>query len=145
MGHTVNHQLIDSEAWTCSGCGGQMIGSRTPDDLCGPCIAARLGRSAAAADHDALAAILEALDIPYAASVGDEQIRAKILDARLMHTLIMLRGWLEDDRPGWQRQHSLDYLRERLAEHPAAGYRTDYAEVMADWAAGRKAAAEAGR
>jgi len=35
---------IDSEAWTCSGCGGQMIGSRTPDNLCGPCIAARLSR-----------------------------------------------------------------------------------------------------
>jgi hypothetical protein len=33
---------LDSEAWTCRSCHRQMIGQRTPDDLCGPCIAMRL-------------------------------------------------------------------------------------------------------
>jgi hypothetical protein len=35
---------------------------------------------------DALEAIREALDIPYAATVGDELIRAKIMEQRVMHT-----------------------------------------------------------
>jgi hypothetical protein len=97
-----------------------------------------------AADHDALVVILEALDIPFAACAGDEEIRAKILDQRLMHTLAMLRPWL-DDRASGRRDDdhyawSLAHLREQLAKHPAAGYRTDYAEVMADWAADRETA-----
>jgi len=33
---------FDSEPWTCQDCHGSMIGQRTPDDLCGHCIAARL-------------------------------------------------------------------------------------------------------
>ncbi len=32
---------------------------------------------------DALAAVVETLDIPYAATVGNDEIRAKILDQRL--------------------------------------------------------------
>jgi hypothetical protein len=36
---------IDSEAWTCRGCGGQMIGDRGPNDLCRDC--ARAGRESA--------------------------------------------------------------------------------------------------
>src|SRR5260221_1800626 len=38
--------MLDSESWQCRDCGGQMIGGRTPDDLCGPCIARRLGEPA---------------------------------------------------------------------------------------------------
>lgn len=34
--------VVDSEAWTCARCGGQMIGDRTPDDLCRQCIALAL-------------------------------------------------------------------------------------------------------
>ena len=97
----------------------------------------------AATDRDALALILEALDIPSAACQGDAEIRAKIVDERLIHTLGMLRSWL-DDRASGKRDDdhfawSLAYCRERLAEHPATGYRTDYAQVMADWAAERAA------
>jgi hypothetical protein len=37
---------LDSEVWTCRGCRRLMIGRRTPDDLCGPCIAGRLAAPA---------------------------------------------------------------------------------------------------
>ena len=96
-----------------------------------------------ATDRAALAVILEALDIPLAACEGDNEIRAKILDGRLIHTLGMLREWLSPVGPGDERHAawSLAYLRERLAEHPATGYRTDYADVMADWAGERAASA----
>jgi hypothetical protein len=92
-----------------------------------------------ATDHDALAAILEALDIPFGASTGDEEIRAKILSERLIHALGMLSDWLNPPAPGDERHAawSLAYLREQLAKHPATGYRTDYAQVMADWTAER--------
>jgi len=72
---------------------------------------------------DALAAVLEALGIPYAATVGDDEIRAKILDERTGHAVVMLRGILGEDATRdipW----SVAYLRERLAEHPATGYKT---------------------
>ena len=32
---------VDSESWTCAGCGGQMIGHRPADDLCADCRASR--------------------------------------------------------------------------------------------------------
>ena len=116
------------------------VGGRgsTPAGGWGP-FEARAQATAGATDLDALALIAEALDIPYAACAGDEAIRAKILDARILDTVIMLRSWLQDRAAGtfgddhfaWR----LGYLRERLAEHPATGYRTDYAEVLADWRA----------
>lgn len=37
-----NLPRLDSESWRCGGCGDQMIGKRTPDNLCGPCIALRM-------------------------------------------------------------------------------------------------------
>jgi hypothetical protein len=43
---------IDSEAWQCQDCGGQFIGDRTPDDLCGPCIAGRLARPGEVVRYD---------------------------------------------------------------------------------------------
>src|ERR1022692_752978 len=105
------------------------------------------GKEIAATDHDALVVILEALDIPFAACAGDEEIRAKILNERLIHTLGMLREWLspvgagDEHRAAW----SLGYLREQLAKHPATGYRTDYAQGLADWAAGREHREATGR
>jgi hypothetical protein len=32
--------VLDSEAWTCRGCGGQMIGHRPPNDRCRQCSSA---------------------------------------------------------------------------------------------------------
>jgi hypothetical protein len=86
---------------------------------------------------DALAAVREALDIPYAATAGDEEIRARILDDRLGHTVVMLAGILDRDTTidiPW----SVGYLREQLAKHPAAGYKT-WAERMAELAAAKAA------
>lgn len=66
-------------------------------------------------------AVLEALAIPYAATVGHEEARAKILNERLRHTLVMLQNLAARDVDlAW----SLEYLRERLAEYPPTGYVT---------------------
>ncbi|WP_433187772.1 hypothetical protein [Actinoallomurus sp. CA-150999] len=70
--------------------------------------------------RDALVAVREALDIPYARMVGDEEIYKEILDRRLMQTLVTLRNILDRDDAdvAWH----VAYLRERLAEMPAEGY-----------------------
>ncbi|MFJ8697250.1 hypothetical protein [Streptomyces roseolilacinus] len=67
-----------------------------------------------------LEAIREAIAIPYAATVGDNETRIHILTERVIHAQITLDNVLDrGDDPGW----SADYLRARLAEHPATGYR----------------------
>ncbi|QKV94238.1 hypothetical protein HUT19_22795 [Streptomyces sp. NA02950] len=67
-----------------------------------------------------LRAVLEALDIPAPATVGDAEIHDRLMANRAMHATIALRGVLQrGDDPGW----SADYLRARLAEHPPTGYR----------------------
>ena len=73
--------------------------------------------------RDALTAVLEAVDIPHAATVGDQKTRDQILVERAGHTVVMLRSILCDEHPPdipW----SVAYLRARLAEHPAVGYKT---------------------
>lgn len=72
--------------------------------------------------REVLDVVLEALDIPYAATAGDDETRQKILDQRLMQLVVSLRT-LRDD-PGRDAAWTLAYLREKLAEHPATGYRT---------------------
>ena len=73
--------------------------------------------------RDALAAVAEALDIPHGATAGDQETRDKILLERAGHAVVMLRSILGDhatlDVPS-----SVEYLRARLGEHPAEGYRT---------------------
>jgi len=86
---------------------------------------------------DALAAVREAIDIPEAATYGDQGIRDRILVERAGHAAVMLRGILAGDAaPGipW----SAAWLRARLAEHPAAGYQT-WDERMAGLACARRA------
>jgi len=90
--------------------------------------------------RDALEAVRDALDIPHAATNGDDEIRARILDHRVAEALVMLRGILREDTPAdvaW----SAAYLRDRLAEHPAAGYET-WDEAVAETRAAEDAAAE---
>lgn len=79
--------------------------------------------------REALEAVREALDVPHAATVGDQEIRDKILVERAGHALVMLQGILGGDTsdPAW----SVAYLREQLAKHPATGYRT-WAERVAE-------------
>ncbi|MGI5232834.1 hypothetical protein [Actinoallomurus sp. CA-142502] len=85
--------------------------------------------------REVLDVVLDALDIPYAATAGDDEIRAKILDQRLMQLVVSLRA-LRDD-PSRGAAWTLTYLREKLAEYPATGYRT--------WGEARTECREAGR
>jgi hypothetical protein len=72
--------------------------------------------------REALAAVLEALDIPSPATVGDEETHDRILLERVTHAVIFLRGLLGGR--GLGTEWEIRYLREKLAEHPAEGYRT---------------------
>lgn len=90
---------------------------------------------------DALAAVRDAIGIPHAATVGDDEVRAKVLDERLRHAVVFLNGIFEriDDGRGADIPWSVRYLRERLAEHPAEGYKT-WAERVAELDAAKAAA-----
>jgi hypothetical protein len=91
---------------------------------------------------DALRAVLEAVDIPHAATTGDQEQRDSILIDRVGHLAVMLRGLLgEDSWHSWS--WSTAYLRERLAEHPAEGYKT-WDERVIELEAARKASAVGG-
>jgi hypothetical protein len=70
--------------------------------------------------RDLLAAVLEALDIPHPATIGDTETHDRILNDRVIQAKIALRSVLEDAPLGieWTTQ----YLREQLAEHPPTGY-----------------------
>ncbi|MBT2675794.1 hypothetical protein J7E95_34385 [Streptomyces sp. ISL-14] len=72
--------------------------------------------------RELLAAVLEALDIPAPAIVGDEAAHDRLLNQRVSHAKIALRSTLDSEPLGieWTTQ----YLRERLAEHPPTGYVT---------------------
>lgn len=73
------------------------------------------------ADRALLAAVLDAIAIPYPATVGDGEVHDRILLDRVMDAKVALEGVLQrGDDPGW----SADYLRARLAEKPPTGYRT---------------------
>lgn len=92
---------------------------------------------AAAGARAALEAVLEALDIPHGATMGDQETRDAILVERAGHAVATLSGILgEDAHPDvpW----SVAYLRGRLAGHPATGYRT-WAERVADLDAAKAA------
>jgi hypothetical protein len=74
--------------------------------------------------RDALEAVLEAIDIPHGATVGDEEARTAILLERAGHAAVMLRAILDGSHPAPDVPWSVEYLRDRLAEHPATGYKT---------------------
>jgi hypothetical protein len=71
---------------------------------------------------DALRAVHEALAIPHAATVGGAEIRQRILGERALETVVVLDVLL-GQRP-YDPQSTVNYLRERLAEHPPVGYAT---------------------
>ncbi len=89
---------------------------------------------------DALRAVLEALDVDRGATAGDGKIADAILIERVGHAKVMLAGILGRD-PIADVPWSTAYLRERLAEHPATGYKT-WAERVAELDAARKASPE---
>lgn len=72
-----------------------------------------------------LAMVLDALDLPHPATVGGSEAHDRLLATRVVHARIALRAALDDTGAGraslaW----TTDYLRERLTEHPVAGYVT---------------------
>ncbi|WP_435210740.1 hypothetical protein [Streptomyces sp. bgisy034] len=73
--------------------------------------------------RELLAVVLEALDIPYPATVGDAEAHGKVLSDRAMHTVISLQRVLQEDGDPLGVEWTTSYLRERLAEHPPTGYR----------------------
>jgi len=91
---------------------------------------------------DALRAVREAIAIPHAATTGDDEKRTEILAARVMHAKITLDGLLAADRPSYaDAARDVAYLRERLAECPAEGYKT-WDERVAELARERQASPE---
>jgi hypothetical protein len=92
----------------------------------------------------ALQAVREAIDIPHPATAGDDEIRARILNERLGHAVVMLQNILgEDDGRTVDVPWSVEYLRARLAEHPAEGYKT-WAERVAEMEAAGELPRKAG-
>jgi hypothetical protein len=72
---------------------------------------------------DLLMAIEEAIALPYAATVGDNQIRRVALEERAMYAAITLERVLDPDAGGtlvWEANN----LRARLAALPARPYTT---------------------
>lgn len=86
----------------------------------------------------ALQAVLAALDLPNAATAGGQEIRDRILVERAGHARAMLQVILVDRYPdvAW----AVEYLRDRLAEHPADGYQA-WAQGVAERGAAAAAAA----
>jgi hypothetical protein len=74
--------------------------------------------------RDALAAMLEALDLPHPASIGDLDQYRQVLEDRAMHVRVTLRSILRDDRHADDAAWDVSYLREQIAKTPATGYRT---------------------
>ncbi|WP_438479052.1 hypothetical protein [Streptomyces asiaticus] len=82
---------------------------------------------------DLLRAVLEALDIPHPATIGDGEEHARVLTDRAMHARIALHDVLDE---GVARHLGIEwttaYLRKRLAEHPPTGYRAAGARTAAE-------------
>lgn len=76
-------------------------------------------------DKDALAAVLEALDIPHAATAGHDETRQRILDERIRYTVVFLQKFLDERTSPESRVWWLEYFRKRIAAHPPVGYVTD--------------------
>ncbi|GAA4911091.1 hypothetical protein [Streptomonospora salina] len=69
-----------------------------------------------------LAAVLEAIDIPFGATVGDEQRRNELVSRRAIQTAVHLRAVLDASDPR-DRAVTLAHLRDRLGDYPV-DYRT---------------------
>ncbi|MER6527642.1 hypothetical protein [Streptomyces sp. NPDC001508] len=72
--------------------------------------------------RELLAAVLEALDIPFSATVGDSDRYREALADRAMHAVLALRALTEGEQP-LGVEWTTAYLREQLTKTPATGYR----------------------
>ncbi|GGS27915.1 hypothetical protein F2B00_00275 [Streptomyces parvus] len=68
-----------------------------------------------------LAAVLDAIDLPHPATIGDTEAYRAVLDRRAALAVTTARAALAEnpDDYGW----NADHLRQRLTEYPATGYR----------------------
>jgi hypothetical protein len=68
--------------------------------------------------------VLESIDIPCPATVGDREEYARLLEDRAMDAVVALRGVLGEPLAGDCGAHwHTAYLRRQLAEKPPTGYR----------------------
>lgn len=76
--------------------------------------------------RELLATVLEALDIPTAASEANGKIRSAILAERLLYTVVALRSLAEGTFADTAAPvtECMGWLHTHLAEHPATGYVT---------------------
>jgi hypothetical protein len=74
--------------------------------------------------RDLLAAVLDAIDLPYPRTAGDVPRRREVLAERAMHAAITLRRVLRADHTPHPADlaHEIGWLRERLAANPPSGY-----------------------
>jgi len=87
--------------------------------------------------RELLATVLEALDIPTAASKDNGEIREEILAERLLYTVVALRSLAEGKYADTAAPvtECMGWLRKHLAEHPPTGYVT-YEQAQARMRAG---------
>lgn len=88
---------------------------------------------------EALRALRETVGIPNGATVGDQETRNRIVLERLGHAEVFLDSIFErlDRGADVDVPWSVGYLRDRLAEHPAEGYKTWQERVAEMEAAGQ--------
>jgi hypothetical protein len=74
--------------------------------------------------RDLLAAVLDAIDLPYPRTAGDVPRRREVLAERAMHAAITLRRVLRADHTPFPADLAREtgWLRERLAANPPSGY-----------------------
>ncbi|QKV93204.1 hypothetical protein HUT19_16760 [Streptomyces sp. NA02950] len=70
-----------------------------------------------------LRAVVEALDIPAPATVGDAERFRAVLDERAMRVVVTLTTVLDGPTGIGAAKWAAAYLRKKLAEHPPTGYR----------------------
>jgi hypothetical protein len=74
--------------------------------------------------RDLLAAVLDAIDLPYPRTAGDVPRRREVLAERAMHAAITLRRVLRAEQTFIPADLAREtgWLRERLAANPPTGY-----------------------
>ncbi|MBV9023360.1 MAG: hypothetical protein JO362_06115 [Streptomycetaceae bacterium] len=71
-----------------------------------------------------LAAVIEAIDIPSPAAVGDREEYARLLEDRALDAVVALKGVLGEPLAGNCSAHwHTAYLHRQLAKKPPTGYR----------------------
>ncbi|MFK0279365.1 hypothetical protein ACIQVL_02680 [Streptomyces sp. NPDC090499] len=71
-----------------------------------------------------LAAVLDAINLPHPATVGDSEAFGRLLEDRALDAVVALTGALgEPPNADWGLGWHTSYLREQLAKKPATTYR----------------------